>query len=218
MTKIAADLRCDLVSEMHIEQVFQKHLVDGSSYYFRESIKQANFEYELRHDLSKILEISINDIVIVGSAKLGFSVKTSDFNEFDWKYSQTGNPQDRSDIDVAIVNKRLFDQLAEQVFRLSRHFDKEWIHSYWRLNSFHKTPTNLFPRYTEYLARGWFRPDLSPGPFLAHADWVKVCDSWYQKLGNRRVSIGLYSDWFYLKHYQMDNLDRVREKIKKLEM
>lgn len=218
MTQIAADLRFDLISEMPIEQVFQKHLIDGSSHYFKDELKQANLEYELRHNLSNSLQISINDIVIVGSAKLGFSVKSSDFTIFDGKFKQTGNPHHRSDIDVAIVNKRLFDLIAEQIFRMSRHFDRAWIYENWRLNLFHKTPTNLFQKYTYYLARGWLRPDLLPTPYLAQAGWAKACDEWYRRLGKRRVSVGFYSEWFYLKHYQMDNLNNIRTKIKKLEM
>lgn len=218
MASIATPLRTDLVSSMPIEQIFQKHLIDGPSYFFKEHREKPNEEYELRHDLSKSLEISINDIVIVGSAKLGFSVKTANFHKFDYKYSCSGNRNDRSDIDVAIVNRKLFEAIAERIFHMSRHFDNRWIEEYWKINPFNRRPTDLFPKYTKYLAQGWLRPDLMPGTWLAHADWMNICNNWYKKLDNRRVSVGFYSDWTYLKHYQMDNLIALQQRVKGLEI
>jgi hypothetical protein len=218
MTLIADGLRTDLISEMPLEQVFQKHLIDGSSVFFTDHLKQANWEYQLRHKLAETLNTSINDVVIVGSAKLGFSVKTREFNVFDFSFSQTGNPQDKSDIDVAVVNKKLFEATTESIFHLSRHFDNDWIHEYWRINQYYGTPRDIFSKYTHYLARGWLRPDFMPGKFLAYASWRPICDDWYKKLDRRKVSVGFYSDWVYLKHYQMDNLQNVRTKLRQLEI
>lgn len=218
MTAIAALLRTDLASLMPIERVFQKHVIDGSSFLFRQHLNNVDWEYELRDDLAKALKVSINDIVIVGSAKLGFSLKTEHFYNFDQRYTETGNPRDKSDIDVAIVNRECFDEMAKQIYSLSRHFDKDWITENWKVNAFYKTPSNLYTKYLQALAKGWMRPDYLPLVFYETAPWRDVCSTWFKKLQRRKVSVGVYSEWFYLKHYQMDNLNRLRSLINALEI
>lgn len=218
MAKIAHHLHLDLISEMPTEQVFQKHVVDGSSYFFGDVLKAPNSEYELRYDLANALQISINDIVIVGSAKLGFSLKTFEFNKFDFRYENTGNPRDRSDIDVAVVNRKYYDQSIEQIYHLSRHFDRSWIRENWRINAFHNQPTDLCGRYALYVAKGWLRPDYVPSVFFDQWIWRGTCDAWRKKLNLRRISVGFYSDWLYLKHYHMDNLDRLKAQLRGLEI
>ncbi|MDP2143758.1 MAG: hypothetical protein Q8J80_06450 [Gallionella sp.] len=213
---ISESLQADLTSIIPIEQVFQKHVVDGSSYFFKERLQKIDWEYELRHELAKSLDVSINDVIIVGSAKLGFSLKTEEFNQFDFKFSNTKNPRDLSDIDIAVVNRKLYDKTIEQVFHLSRHFEKDWIEKNWKMNAFYKIPDNLHKRYALYLAKGWLRPDLLPSSFYDVAPWRPVCDDWRVKL-RRKIALGFYSDWLYLKHYQMDNLDRLRNQLNSLE-
>ena len=217
-TLISSPLASDLTSTLPIEQLFQKHLVDGQNFFFNDFLKDPNSEYELRHDLAKALSISINDTVIVGSAKLGFSVKTEEFKSFDFDFRKSADPKDKSDIDIAVVNRRLFERISEEIFHLSRHFDKDWISENWRVNRYNKQPSNIFCKYILYLAKGWLRPDLMPSLRLAQAEWQGVCNAWYKKLGSRKISVGLYSDWSYLKHYQMDNLEMLRMKFTGLEV
>lgn len=213
---ISDALRADLTLAIPTEQVFQKHVVDGASYFFTEKLDQIDLEYKLRHELASSLGVSINDVIIVGSAKLGFSLKTEEFHEFDYVYSKSNNPRDQSDIDIAIINRRLYDSTIEQVFQLTRHFDKEWVGKNWQMNAFYREPGNLYKRYALYLAKGWLRPDLLPNAFYDTAPWRPVCEKW-QTGFTRKIALGFYSDWFYLKHYQMDNLDRLRSKLNALE-
>lgn len=210
-------LRNDLSSLIPIEQVFQKHVVDGASYLFKEKLGKIDWEYELRHELAGSLEVNINDVIIVGSAKLGFSLKTENFHEFDSKYMNSKNPRDKSDVDIAIINRRFYDKTIEQIFHLTRHFEKDWIEQHWKTNAFYSYPSNLHKCYALYLARGWLRPDYLPSAFFDIAPWKTVSDAWYTKL-QRKISFGFYSDWLYLKHYQMDNLDRIRNKLNALEI
>lgn len=215
---ISSSLRTDLLSSKELEQVFQKHIIDGSSYFFNEVMKQSDQEYELRHDLAKTLGISINDIVIVGSAKMGFSLKTHQFKEFDSEFKATQNPRDMSDIDIAIINKRFFEKTIEEIFHLSRYFDHAWINQHWKTNVFNRTPSNLHKEYALYLAKGWLRPDLLPMVFYESAAWRSICEDWRKKINLRKISIGFYSDWIYLKHYQMKNLEELQKQLNNLEI
>lgn len=209
-------LKKDLASDMESEQVFQKHVVDGSSYFFSLDEANINDEYCLRHDIAKDCQASINDVVIIGSAKLGFSVKDDSFRAFDERFQASQRARDKSDIDIAIVNSRLFEKLTEQIFHLSCHFKREWIIQYWQTNQYYVGEKNLFHEYTKYLARGWLRPDYLPNVYLSEAPWRNACANWTEKLG-RTVNVGIYSSWTYLKHYHMDHLEVLRAKLKTLE-
>ncbi|MDO8035060.1 hypothetical protein O3297_16725 [Janthinobacterium sp. SUN128] len=203
---------------MPVEQVFQKHIVDGASHFFKNTINLPDFEYGLRYDLAQRLGISINDVIIVGSAKVGFSVKTEAFSPFDSKFIETGLEREKSDIDVAIVNRNLFDSINREIYGLSRHFDADWIAQKWKMNYFNTTPSDLHKRYAVFLAKGWLRPDLMPLDYYRSAAWVPVVEHWREKLEKRKIALGFYSDWYYLKHYQMDNLNRLRAKLMTLEV
>lgn len=156
-------------------------------------------------------------MIIIGSAKLGFSLKTDNFLPFDHKYVQTKNTHDRSDIDIALVNNKYFDEVAETIYHLSQHFDKEWRRKNWTTNQYYVEGKALFVDYSQYVTRGWLRPDYMPNSYLREAAWFDPSSSWGSKLG-RRVSVGVYSNWTYLKHYHMDNLIRLRAKLSTLEV
>lgn len=214
---ISDKLKHDLTSGMDIERVFQKHVVDGASHVFGIPPNFADEEYELRHDFAVATSTSINDVILVGSAKLGFSVKSTQFSEFDSTYSETNSIRDRSDIDIALVNATLFERVAEEIFHLSRHFDRDWINDKWRTNQFNREPKYLFTAYAEYLTRGWLRPDFMPNDYLDIATWHPVCARWRRRL-NRSVSIGIYSNWIYLKYYHMDHLKKLQAKLTTMEI
>ena len=210
-------LRSDLISQIPIEQLFQKYIVDGPSFLFENIINNKDREYILRHDISSALGLSINDIVIVGSAKLGFSVKNLNFLSFDERYKETREIRDKSDIDIAIVSRFLFEQETQRIYDMSRHFSREWIREHWTYNRYYPSRDRLkkistrsiFNAYTMNIARGWLRQDYSPNTYIDTLPWKTISDNWYRSLG-RKVSIAVYSDWKYLKNYQMDHLDLLR--------
>ena len=170
---ISDNLRTDLLRNMDTESVFQKHVVDGPSAYFQRNHDSPNDEYELRNEIAKATRTSIHDAVIIGSAKLGFSVKTQDFLAFDSKYEISKNIRDKSDIDIALVNRNYFDHVAENIFHLSCHFDADWIKNNWITNQFYVQDKNLLVEYSKYVARGWLRPDFMPNSYLKEADWLR---------------------------------------------
>lgn len=219
---ISNNIKKDLQgNNVNYETVFQKHVVDGLSYFFKDVLQNSDEEYELRHDIAKATNTSINDVVIVGSAKLGFSVKTPDFIKFDDLYEKTKNIQDRSDIDIALVNNKYFEKVTEEIYHLSCHFNKEWKDSNWKTNQYHKNNLNnkksLFKDYSLYIAKGWLRPDFMPNSYLTEAAWQEPCSKWQNKL-NRDVNIGIYSNWTYLKYYHMDHLSTLHSKLESLQI
>lgn len=209
---ISGELKKDLILGMPIEQIFQKHVIDGKSHFFSTILEKVDLEYELRDSFAARLGLNLNNITIVGSAKLGFSLKTHEFKAFDSKFDESKNPRSKSDIDIAIVSRELFDAVSRKIYAMSRHFDIDWIERNWKINSFYTSPRDLYINYVKYLARGWLRPDFLPSLYYNEAEWQDAQKGWYGRL-SRKISIGIYSDWYYLKHYQMDNLERLRGEL-----
>lgn len=149
---LSTSLKQDLISEKDMEVIFQRHIIEGESFYFNNILKEPEKEFELRRELSRELRISIRDTIIVGSAKIGFSIKTHDFIGFDSRFKKTSQRKHKSDIDIAIVSQQLFDELSEQLYKFTRHYDRDWIDENWRINNYYssldptkpKLPDNFF--------------------------------------------------------------------------
>lgn len=212
----------DIVRLPSIERVFQKHIIDGPSYFFKNVAQKIDDEYQLRDELAKSINVNINDVIIVGSAKLGFSIKSKELNLFDAKFESTKALSDRSDIDIAIINKEFFDKTTRHIFSLSRRYDKAWIDQNWTRNDFYRhiedDEDSIFQRYCKYVAMGWLRPDLLPLQYHNNAPWGDTVTKWKRKYLQRKISVGIYSDWFYLKNYQIKSLETLKSKIEGLEV
>lgn len=85
-----------------IRDVYQRYLLGHDVWYFREKKESPSFakDYdEFKLYMSKKLEIHVNNIAIVGSAKMGFSLSPDkDYRKF----------SDKSDIDLVLVSDRIY--------------------------------------------------------------------------------------------------------------
>jgi predicted nucleotidyltransferase len=146
--------------------------------------------YSLKAAIAEEFHIHPNEVVVVGSTKLGFSIVPGK------RYRPFG---ESSDIDVAIVSPKLFDRVWQEVF--------EYLSS---ASSWHKRA-----EFAQYFVRGWVRPDKLPsGPTF------RFTDSWFgffRSLSNSRefgdipISGGLYRDWLFLERYQEQCIAWCRE-------
>ncbi|PSV98273.1 hypothetical protein [Photobacterium iliopiscarium] len=95
--------------ENNIRDVYQRYLLGHDVWFFREKLQSTTYaqDYDnFKLYMSKELGLHVNNIAIVGSAKLGFSLSP------DKNYSQF---HDRSDIDLVVVSQPIFTQ-AWQAF------------------------------------------------------------------------------------------------------
>ena len=125
------------------------------------------------------------EVVVVGSGKLGFSIKG------DKRYQHFG---DESDIDIAIVSGVLFDQIWSEVFR-------------------YRVGGAFWPEerdFKNYLFRGWLRPDKLPPD-----DSFEYGRKWWRFLrqletdglyGPYKIRAGIYKSWHFLESYQTANV------------
>jgi len=195
--KELTDFKADCIA-LKEDIVVQKFLVDGASYFFQLYFDE-NEEFEFKKSLAESLGVHIRDIAIVGSGKLGFSIKPDkdnkrfyQFKSFDHDFDKN-QIKNKSDLDVAIVSSKLFD---EQLVSLYDHTDSymDTVFSGRAKNQFSK-----------YVLKGWIRPDKLPHDYVISPSIEKVQLEFSKKYG-RDVNIGIYKSWYYFENYHRNNV------------
>ena len=148
--------------------------------------------FDLRSEVADHFELCPNDVLVVGSAKLGFSIAP------DTRYCLF---HDKSDIDVVIVSSKLFDEVWEYVFSYNQDG------GYWPKSD----------EFIGYLYNGWIRPDKLP-----RSPRFPFGKKWWsfflglkgnQKYGNRTISGALYKSYLFLEYYQKDCVQQCLDEI-----
>lgn len=205
------------LGRLNEEQIFQKYLVDSNSYFFNVLLKDNHQEYFLKTIISKYLGIHINEIVIVGSAKLGFSLSPKNlFNKFDYKFEQTKQRKYRSDIDIAIISPSLFERINKEVFEYTNSFKEKWSYNeYYNGAKLEEFKVPVCYKCFEYLSKGWFRPDFKPAgfDFCTNGSLVELNAELYS-ITKRKTSIGIYKDWYFFKDYHINNVKSLSYLVK----
>lgn len=146
----------------------------------------------LRTEVAKQFHVHPNDILVVGSAKLGFSIAPHK------RYRHFG---DESDIDVVIVNSKLFDDVWYLMY-------KAWTSKvYWQNES----------GFQKYLFRGWIRPDYFPT-----SKSVPITKAWWEyfrtltssgRYGPYKLAGAIYKNWDYVEQYQVGAIAQCKESL-----
>jgi hypothetical protein len=142
-------------------------------------------------------------VIVVGSSKLGFSIKAKSQKE--GEKGKRFLPFDAgSDVDVAVVSTRLFDEYWDEVFTLSGY------RAQWASSEDSKTfVTDLFS--------GWITPgDLPKLPRFASAKtWSNFFDQLSREriCGMRTVKGRLYRSWDRLEAYQARMVQECRNDL-----
>ncbi len=168
-----------------VESAVQKHLTFGAC-----CLLPDDAYFELKHAVAENFKIHPSEVLVVGSAKLGFSIAPPK------RYKLFG---DTSDIDVALVAPTLFDQVWSEVYRYKEGG------AYWPEET----------SFCSYLLRGWIRPDKLP-PSRS----FPRCQEWWnyftgltqtQTYGPFKIRAALYRSWPFLESYQRRCVRECRE-------
>jgi hypothetical protein len=163
----------------------QKYITYGNCY----AIDQAKY-FELKLIVAQEFNLHHSEVLIVGSAKMGFSIVSTK------RYRPFG---DSSDIDVALISQSLFEEIWYEAFE------------YWRSGSFWPE----IHQFQEYLFRGWIRPDKLPPEktFQRSRQWWEffrqLTNS--QRFGPYKIGAGLYKSWHFLEAYQTKCVTECRQ-------
>lgn len=137
--------------------------------------------FELRREVAQAFGVHPDEVIVVGSAKLGFSIAPDQrYKPFD----------DRSDIDVALVSPELFDAIWLEALTYDRS-GGDW-------------PSRQ--TFRRYLFRGWIRPDAFPPStlFPRAANWTSFFEGVTSsgRFGMYPIKGGLYRSREFLEMYQ----------------
>jgi hypothetical protein len=151
-----------------------------------------NLHFTLRQAIADYFNVEYPSVFMVGSAKLGFSIKPS--RRFQPFY-------DRSDIDIAIVSQSLFEEIWHEVFLFERSG------GYWP----------KMADFKSYHFHGWIRPDKLPleRSFSLTKKWWDFFQgiSGGGKYGPYKIRGGLYHSRFFFDSYQQICFDQCRNEV-----
>lgn len=175
-------------------RIVRKHLIHGIPFVLHGN---ENLYYDFREKIAKRWNVGFNEVLILGSGKLGFSYhKDSVFSQ-------------ESDIDVAIVNAELFESFYLRIrnFQYDRERGIEVLTA---------EEEKAYNRFLEYMIKGWMRPDLLPMKItgrLSKQEWFDFFKSISYRnnsLGNYKVAAGLFKNFNYMEWYYVNSLMTVK--------
>lgn len=171
ITEFREDLR-----QRDVPELVQRYITYGDCFAL-----SADAYFDLKKNVGRQFGVHPSSVVVVGSAKLGFSIAP------DKRYRIFG---ETSDIDVALCSSELFDAIWEDVFDFWTR-GEQWT----ELTEFRK-----------YLFRGWMRPDKLPPAksFQRSKEWWEFFRQMTAtgNYGSYKITGALYKTWHFLESYQ----------------
>ena len=177
--------------------IVQKYLIDGPNYYF-EKIRPGD-EFEFKKEIAKILKVHIRDIVIVGSGKLGFSLKPTVLDAGLFLFKKF-DQEKKSDLDIAIVSSKLFDHQMENLYS----------HTTWYENFKGSDRVD----FAKYFLKGRFVIRFLPKDFKLSKE-IEIVQNKYKMEYGRDVNLEIYKSWYFFETYHNNNVFRIKLNLEK---
>jgi predicted nucleotidyltransferase len=173
--------KADLAA-MQTQQIVGQYITFGES----KIIDNARY-YELKTAIAQHFEVNAPEVIVVGSAKMGFSIAPNK------RYRPFNN---ESDIDLAIISPQIFDEIWEGIYRYFLE------HGRWERSR----------EFKDYLFKGWLRPDVMPRDFPRGRQWWDFFAQLTQtrQFGPYPIAGGLYKSWSFFERYQFSTVDKCK--------
>ncbi|MBS4067339.1 MAG: hypothetical protein KGZ62_01915 [Sulfurimonas sp.] len=141
--------------------------------------------YELKNEIAHNFNIHPNEVMLVGSAKLGFSFSEN----LSKSKSRYRHFSEESDLDIAIVSNNLFDRYWDEIFNKKIQTKFQWKDD---------------KSFKDYFFRGWINPTKIPNDLDIKNDWFEYFRelSNSRKYGEYQINAGIYRNWQFFETYQ----------------
>lgn len=180
------EFKADLICLSSI-QMIRKYILGGSC-----RILNDDQHFRLKEQICEHFTVDYNSVILVGSGKLGFSIKAEK------RFQSFGED---SDIDVAVVSTELFQKVWEEAYLYKKGG------AYWPKSK----------QFFNYLSQGWIRPDKLPssGFFEFTATWWDFFNNITasKRYGPYKIRAGLYHSMFFLQEYQKICIEQCIEEL-----
>lgn len=186
-----------VVSDSEVANFCRKHVLHGTPHVF--SGRENDF-YEFRSRIANRFGISFHEVIITGSAKLGFSPHKETLFSLE------------SDIDVALVSSQLFEEFIE----LARGYQMQLRGA---RKSITEKEQSMYHEFLEYTVLGWIRPDKLPTSFQLKLtkdgwfDFFRSISYGQSEVGNYKVNGGVFRSYRHLENYTISGVEAVRESL-----
>ncbi len=147
---------------------------------------------ELKEILSKLFNVHVKDIEIVGSAKLGLCLSSGRFGKLFDK---------ESDIDLVLISSELFDQAWHELLEL------DFI--YYKLK---REEQKFLEESYQTIHRGFISPDRLPPKCQFGVNWLKTFSelSGQSKFDYRKIRGRLFKNWWFAEKYYSIRLNELK--------
>lgn len=167
--------------------IIRRHVIHGACYVLTD-----HAYYDLRSKVAAQYNLHPNDVYVVGSGKLGFSIAPKK------RYRHFA---DESDIDVVVVSSTLFDVFWKKVHYYAEHG------GYWE----------QCVQFKRYHFNGWIRPDLLPPEksFEEALRWWTFFNGLSQSglYSSFRVRGAIYRELYFLESYQLRSVSQCKDQL-----
>lgn len=179
------DLNNGLVPD---ETIIRKYLLHGTPLCYMDD---EDLYFELKNVVADHFSISTTKIVMVGSAKLGFSIAPHKlWRKFD----------EESDIDIVLISEILYDKYWKEL--LDFNID---------VKARSETEDKNYRKFLEYFLKGWIRPDLFPFKYAGKDAWFDFFNKIsYGKFGNHKIAAAIFKNEYFFEHYHIRNINQLR--------
>ena len=172
-------------------QIVQNYIDFGDAYVFGDDKDKY---FQLKKVIADKFEVNPRNVVMIGSAKLGFSIAPNKL----WR-----NIRDDSDIDMVIISQRVYDIYWKKILNFFNDYGFYDGRSERRLNSFLK-----------YAFKGWLRPDLFPFGFEGTQAWFDFFQSIsYKEYDKRKIACALFRDNDFFETYHNKNIKQIKQNL-----
>ena len=181
--------RTDLRNTISDEEIVNKYISFGTPYIFQDDETQY---HSLKQKLAAHYGVHNNDVIMIGSAKLGFSIAPIKL----WKPFG-----EESDIDIVIISGTLFDAFWKDLFNFKISLKVRT-----------KDEEDRFQLFLGYFFRGWLRPDLFPFEFERKWKWFDFLRSISQEqYEGRKITCAIFREYFFFQSYHITNIRDIRQ-------
>lgn len=168
--------------------IIRKNLLHGTPLIYHDN--EETYFY-LKQKVANYFKVSTTKIVMIGSAKLGFSIAP---------HKLWNNFSEESDIDIVVISEEIFDE-----------YWKELLNFNINVKSRSEQDDQKYREFLEYFLKGWIRPDLFPFTYPKKNEWFEFFKSIsYGKYGNYKVAGAIFRNEYFFEAYHSRNINKLR--------
>jgi hypothetical protein len=193
-------IKDDLLN-ISVKDFYMKYLLRADNWYFEQILHINDAEVihavdDFKMIVSEAINIGYNNVVMVGSAKIGYSLSPQKFLK---EFKDEG--KGKSDIDIAIISPSLFEH-------------------YWYL--FRKSYDVTKERLYQYISRAIYRGYISDRNMSdieeCRKEWIEASSEATRQLQRKMyfkhdIHYRLYRDWKDMEEYHVQSIEQLKGDI-----